>query len=288
MTRLLGARSMARDWALGGIFGESGGLERPVTPNILLVPGSVAIQGKRLVWTHQVVKEKQLAAVRPGTSRERYPKLIDRYFKEGISECYMGGGREEGEFALIQKIVTHPAKIVLPGSKILDEFVRLSDGSRDAIRDYALKWGVLGICQHGVPRTHRFHPIRHESLCMPIDYRSIDDLGTHTAWEPLSAWRYYSRLARGILDIASRLHQGELVDDKSLWKRAGIHCIFPDEFDKMSRRVYQQFSISAAVNTWLEAAGVRPFFSWGGNEEATVALGTTVLGFSSPMQKEFL
>lgn len=286
MTRKAPAEFALDDWGLGGIFSESGRLERPVTPNLLLVPGSIEIEGERLVWTHELIQEKRLAAVLTGASPERYRKLFDELGTKASWDCYVSGGREET--VLIRRIATHPAKIVLPGSNILEQFVRLADGSTDAIRDYALKWGVLGICKHGLPRTHNFRRLGPPRFCMPTGYRSIDDFGTCTAWEPLSAWRHYSRLAQGILDIASRLHQGESVDDEDLWKQAGIEFMGYDDADKRTRRIFQQFTISVEVNGWLELAGVRPFFSWGEGEEATVALGTTTLGFSTAMQKEWL
>jgi len=286
MTRKAPEESSLDNWGLGGIFTESGRLERPLTPNLLLVPGSVEIQGERLVWTHELVQEKRLAAVPAGASRMKRKKLFDELRTKESSDYYVRGGR--GETVLIERIKTHPARVVLPGPRILDEFVRLADGSTAAIRDYALKWGVLGICKHGLPRTHNLRQLGPTRFCTPRGYRRMDDLDTETGWEPLSAWRQYSRLARGILDIASRLHQGQLIDDESLWQRAGIPAMGYYKLDKIGRRMLQRFSVATEVNGWLELANVRPFFSWGEDEEATVALGTSILWFSTTMQKRLL
>jgi hypothetical protein len=275
-----------KDWALGGIFGESGRLARPVTPGVLLVPGSIEIHGQRLVWMHERVDEKRIVVVPAGVGREKDRKLFGVVPTKSSPDYYSGGARDET--VLIRKEATQPAKSVFADSEILAEFVRLADSSTDAIRDYALKWGVLGICKHGLPRTHNFRQSGLSHFCPPRGFRGDGDLDIVNGWEPLSAWRRYSRLALGILNIASRLHQGVTVDDERFWKRAGIRFMGYEDTDERRRRTFQQFALSTEVNGWLELANVRPFFSWGEDEEATIALGTTILWFSLTTQKDWL
>ena len=38
--------------------------------------------------------------------------------------------------------------------RLLEGFLELGEASSQRIRDYARQWGVLGICQHGLPYTH--------------------------------------------------------------------------------------------------------------------------------------
>src|ERR1700719_4600370 len=108
MTRKAPGESALDDWGLGGIFTESGRLERPVTPNLLLVPGSIEIEGEHLVWTHELVQEKRLDAIPARASRERRRKLFDELHTKASSDCYISGGR--GKTVLIQRIKTHPSR----------------------------------------------------------------------------------------------------------------------------------------------------------------------------------
>ncbi len=45
------------------------------------------------------------------------------------------------------------------GPGLLAEFPKLADAPSLAIRDYARRWGVLSICQHGWPSSHNPPPI---------------------------------------------------------------------------------------------------------------------------------
>jgi hypothetical protein len=91
---------------------------------------------------------------------------------------------------------------------MLRGFVRLADVS-DArlparLRRFAPRWGVLGLCRHGLPATH---PITVEML--PLETPCglwMQPTGT----EPVSLWREYARQARAVLDVAAALVSEEV------------------------------------------------------------------------------
>ncbi|HEU0022727.1 MAG TPA: hypothetical protein VFR55_13815, partial [Dehalococcoidia bacterium] len=74
--------------------------------------------------------------------------------------------------------------------RLLDEFINLSESPDERIMQFAGKWGVLGVCKHGVP----FSGCRED--CQEGYLESI------------STWRIFSRMARAILSISANLHQG--------------------------------------------------------------------------------
>ena len=51
-----------------------------------------------------------------------------------------------------------PFKEVRPGPGLLENFLNLVDESDEEIFRYARRWGVLGICKHGVPASHNDYP----------------------------------------------------------------------------------------------------------------------------------
>lgn len=272
------------DWGLGGVFSESGQLDRPIDANLLLVPGFVEIKGNKLVWQHERVVQKQLAVASTDAEGE---ELRRRYSSDPQPNLSMTG--DSKKTILVQKVSTQPPRTALPGPRLLEGFVRLADAPDSAIRDYARQWGILGICKHDLPRTHNFWRGLPDRFCSPLGFRMDEKLETLTGWEPLSTWRRYTREARAILDIAASLHQGIPVLNENIWSQAG-HAHPGGLTDKSLSDLCrdQAFAISVSVNGWLDIAHVRPFFSWGALGPPAVLLGTTVWWFHLDMQKRWL
>lgn len=81
-------------------------------------------------------------------------------------------------------------KYVIPSRVTLDSFVQLWKLKPEAIARFARKWGVLAIGDSGRPCTSiAQHP---------------------RAPEPLETWRYFSKRAYSVLNIAANLAQGRL------------------------------------------------------------------------------
>jgi len=85
---------------------------------------------------------------------------------------------------------------VRPGSSLLTRFIQLADAQDEEILNYALKWGVLEICEH-------LQPACHSDECRP---QSVHDL----FWEHTAVWRENAELFRSLLSIAARLESGKV------------------------------------------------------------------------------
>jgi hypothetical protein len=91
---------------------------------------------------------------------------------------------------------------------MLREFVRLGDVPEirfpARLEAFARRWGVLGLCRHGLPATH---PITAEMLPLETPC-GLWMMATGT--EPLGLWREYARQARAVLDVAAALVSEEV------------------------------------------------------------------------------
>jgi DNA-directed RNA polymerase subunit RPC12/RpoP len=114
-------------------------------------------------------------------------------------------------------------KVVRPGRGLLEGFLPLAeDASGEKILAYAQRWGVLEICEHGLPCSHNPPPWNHEvylgnlsrqgvPFCQPLThgddvFRRVSDFN----WEPLDLWRDYARIFRVLVDTAASLANGDL------------------------------------------------------------------------------
>lgn len=116
-----------------------------------------------------------------------------------------------------QAIVTR-SKAEQEGRGILDEFLFLSDAPNESILQYARTWGVLELCRHNLPAGHEFSLDSHLRLPLllkvpkawhtelPANPRQCRSLGR----EPLATWRFFSRQAKALLNIAADLQRGRL------------------------------------------------------------------------------
>ena len=78
--------------------------------------------------------------------------------------------------ALLWDVTKNQTIKVHPGRSMLDDFIRLHNAQPDQILKYAMRWGVLGICKHGLPASHSYPSFVPEplalqaldSICQPI------------------------------------------------------------------------------------------------------------------------
>lgn len=142
--------------------------------------------------------------------------------------------------------------------QVLPEFVSLADAPADEYLQFARRWGVLGLCHHGLPCSH--NPPRYDGqgklndFCVPGRYR-----GEGTAVEPISTWRAYAKEARAILRIAEylRVDQDPNEDDwKVVCERLGR--VVPETATKEA----QKQGAAQLLTEWLQLGGVRPTVEW--------------------------
>jgi hypothetical protein len=156
---------------LGG-FTEGGG-RKPLDYQKVCAPTEVQIRGDRLVWSPGFMTYKRLP---PGHERMRA--------EFGIS------GRRKWNYRE-------------PSPEMLLQFVRLADAPAEAIRVYALRWGVLSTCRrHWLPSSHA-------PGCLPMRVPSR----FYVYSEPIAAWRHFAKQAAALIRKAVAVRDNTTPDD---------------------------------------------------------------------------
>jgi hypothetical protein len=147
------------------------------------------------------------------------------------------------------------------GCGILDEFIRLCEGSDEEILKYARTWGVLELCAHNLPSCHEFSigaPLR---LPSPIPkpptgirqwFSGDPRQCTPTGREPLATWRHFSGQARALLNIAADL-QLSRVGKAEDWGKLLRHRYSP----AISMEAHRS-CLRDAIEGWLKLGRINP------------------------------
>lgn len=125
-------------------------------------------------------------------------------------------GKIELEGDAIRWELAGPARRQEISRSMLNEFVRLWEQDNAAILRFARKWGVLVL---------RETKGQQSTLYSPCGEAQPEGL------EPIAAWKYYSRRAHAVLNIAAALRQGKL-GDLSDWRVIAIVEGEPDSAKK--------------------------------------------------------
>ena len=164
----------------------------------------------------------------------------------------------------------------------LDRFALLRTG-KDVLR-FAQRFGVLDICEHGLPCTHNprllsiplLGLIQSPSLWKPVEVGIEQDpsflIVEHgertwcesTGMEAIEIWLFWSRMAAAILNITTALRR-DVPTNRADWE-----VVITEESEErlplidalLTRRWIAQVYIAEAVNRWLRLADVRLSLSW--------------------------
>jgi hypothetical protein len=121
------------------------------------------------------------------------------------SDSWWAPGRVEERGGLLSIALDgYPSPRFVSGDRqMLERFAALHEGSNEAIRLFAERWGLLHLCSHGIAQGHAridapmafalWHFVEIPEGCYAI------------ADEPLDWWRYWSQQAWGLLSAVSRL-----------------------------------------------------------------------------------
>ena len=189
--------------------------------------------------------------------------------------------------------------------EILDKFLCINDAEDEVILNYAQRWGVLGLCEHGFPFGHElFSEEKIEGfkyggrigVCVPKPVQ-------HYNPESLERWRHYSRQMRAIVALATTLRnlkpenirlpkkfdpKGFRVekiarDDGSFRSTVHIPSYLPGKPEDWTTLfqdggsfitgVYDpvkmgQSLLSLVIGEWLYKSDVRPHFLWFGDKSS--------------------
>lgn len=152
-----------------------------------------------------------------------------------------------------------PTRKIVPAPGMLEQFVRLHDGSPEQIASFARTWGILGFCQHDL---------------LVLACESCRSLTPHTGAESLDNWRIWAGHARALLVIASRLHDARRPTDAE-WR--AVFARYPAvEWERDGHRLADvpwwpreieadRWRLAAFVNQWLDFGGARIGLNWDGN-----------------------
>lgn len=144
------------------------------------------------------------------------------------------------------------AKRVQANPGLLKEFMTLRDAKVSKVLQFARDWGLLFLCEHGLPAWHN------GEQCLPLG-KYIEQVRTRS--EPIEAWRNYAHRAFVICDKADSIY-------RDMDKRVSVK----DRYEIWNRQVL----LSTEVQRWLDQAGVNVEFFWSQDKVMSI-LGTPSL-----------
>lgn len=156
---------------------------------------------------------------------------------------------------------------------MLDRFTHIRNASD--VLAFAKRFGVLGICKHGLPASHNPPPQPHPSggRCAPSGWTERSASKGYAMWDPIDRWLHFARLARTLLDLGAALHGGkpgpldlweeayEDYQDRPDWEDVRSELAATSGHVPLSRAL-----LSRLVNEWLRMGLVRMSFRWDSGE----------------------
>ena len=148
-------------------------------------------------------------------------------------------------------------------SGMLDAFVRIADAS--SVLRFAERYGVLGICEHGLPDSHALPP-----LPIPDRWpgcRAWKELDYLLYAEPVDIWLRFVAQMRALLSLAVDLRAGSpgRTDD---WRLAYSQLLWREEIAPLAlltagQEVEQdRVMLAERISTWMQFGNVRPGLFW--------------------------
>lgn len=170
-------------------------------------------------------------------------------------------GEQVGDY--LTNVVSVPKEIRLEGENIIwnpqnpefstkevdDElvfnFANLVFVGPESILEFARNWGVLDLCEHGLPATHNRASVSPSSpaatsACQP------------TGKEAVSQWQEYARRVRAMIKVATQVNKGELGESED-WFVLGVGAESQPKEVSASEGLIENIA-----NGLLDVADVRP------------------------------
>jgi len=166
-----------------------------------------------------------------------------------------------------------PPSYLSPDTRgMLGAFIRLRDD--EGILRFAQRYGVLFICEHGVPASHNSGGgayLGKDTSCKPQGWP--DD-----PREPVACWLRYARLADAFLEIGYALHSGQL-GDTIHWETIYQNLPDPNKTFAVDSSGMALFALSSAVQVWLSLDPPTVRFRWlPGEREPELQLKSSTFG----------
>jgi hypothetical protein len=201
---------------------------------------------------------RDLASVIPGVRDVKFP---ERPLQAGLlfapGEVHLDG---ENLVWSLQGARYKPTR-----SGMLDDFIRLCDADDfpEAVLSFARRWGLLGICDHGLPCSHN------QGLsgppCLPMLVTPLPREGDFRFWEPINVWWAWSRRMKALLSIAGTLNRGKRAsfEDWNTVKDTRDTGLGETEAEPYVRDLPKaRRELAWEVDGWISIGQVRPRISW--------------------------
>ncbi len=168
----------------------------------------------------------------------------------------------------------HPGRKVRPDDEILAGFMSLSEGAERRILSFARRYGVIEVCAHDLPASHkpRCQPQvgsaeLEEQVANPKP-RPFGKPYSLTHREPIAVWRKFATLFSALSNISATLRMREpsrdldwvVVRDSLDLQEGGL---FTAKF-KGSRLEHDKHRLAAVFNLLIATAGIRPYIEVAG------------------------
>lgn len=149
------------------------------------------------------------------------------------------------------------------GTGMLDAFIRIRDGSDVLL--FARRYGVLDICEHGLPGSHNPNPI---PLVLPAQEgcKAWGEEG-YLYWEPVAIWLGFVAQMRAILSIAVDVRAGRLGRAED-WNIAYEQLRWNEEAVELGKPLlgktleFDRLALAERVSAWMNYGNVHPELQW--------------------------
>ena len=147
---------------------------------------------------------------------------------------------------------------VYPKRGMLTEFIALANATEPRrFSEYAERWGLLGLCQHGLVAMHAgLTGFPFGALCKKYRFPSWEQR------EPLDGWRRYARQAALIRTAAATSFLLDTTHNADDWRKA--YPELRDDADPSTQ-------IAVGISQWLKLGAVRPRLLWSTDADARPA-----------------
>jgi hypothetical protein len=159
--------------------------------------------------------------------------------------------------------------LLVPSPGMLAEFLTLADASDHRIAAYAERYGVIGLCPHGLVHTH----------CTRLNDDGEPHVDNPSDREPLDLWRRWSRLAWATVDVATRVRRGKWDDASNCQLRELVEYGMYgwDVGDWRDGFRLGRYAVAAVCSRWLIEGDARLIVHWPeGRSRPEIVLGAPV------------
>lgn len=223
--------------ALGPLFGYDGKIDQPIAADYLGIPWHLSLEGEDILYAYYSPS---------ALSQEPRPMTLDEQRHPGL---------------MSKRGLPH---LKSPSPRVLDGFMKLADQSHTETFEFARRWGVLDLCEHGLPIGHRGVDLRwgipRTPRCTPVKPPGKGfPSWCHFGLEKAEWWRDWARKAKALMTIAASLKRGSRGDSRdwntvAAWENEGLQRPLRNDSVTAEWHLLCQY-----VNGWCQMANLAPY-----------------------------